>query len=70
MHPVLANTDTLSAILYMLPKSTLAVLGRTCKTFSNAALEKLWENMTSIVPLCKCLPEDVCSSDENNKLVR
>jgi hypothetical protein len=59
----------ISMIFNELPKPTLAVLGRTCKTLSDSALDKLWEDMLSIVPLCKCLPNDVWKEDDEGKLV-
>lgn len=38
--------------------STLAVLARTCKLFSEPALNILWHYMPNLNPLIRCLPSD------------
>ncbi|KAJ7755175.1 hypothetical protein B0H16DRAFT_1830779, partial [Mycena metata] len=40
-------------------KTTLLALSRTSKTFSEAALDLLWCEQDSLVPLVKCMPETV-----------
>ncbi|KAJ7740640.1 hypothetical protein B0H16DRAFT_1464863 [Mycena metata] len=41
------------------PKKTLLALSRTSKIFSEAALDLLWCEQVSLVPLVKCMPETV-----------
>ena len=38
--------------------STLAVLARTCRLFSEPALDVLWSHLPSIGPLLRLFPED------------
>src|ERR1700712_2276952 len=39
-------------------RNTLAALGRTCRGISEASLDILWENLYSIDPLFRLLPQD------------
>ena len=38
---------------------TVAALARTCKTFSEPALDGLWHSLLTIGPLLRTFPEDV-----------
>ena len=38
---------------------TFAALARTCRRFKEPALNALWKDMDSFMPLILCLPEDV-----------
>ena len=40
-------------------KADLAALARTCQTFKEPALDVLWEHLSGLSPLARCLPE-VC----------
>lgn len=43
---------------------TLAALARTCKSFSEPALDLLWHSQTSLVPLISNLPPDAYSIEQ------
>ncbi|KAG9316790.1 hypothetical protein JVU11DRAFT_2854 [Chiua virens] len=58
-HRCLAIVEVQRAIFHEVHKATLARLARTCQTFSNTALDILWENLASIMNLVRCLPEDI-----------
>ena len=68
MHVVFCNNDILTEITPLLPKPSLAALSRTCKTIKDPALDQLWRHMESLIPLCKCLPQDVWSMDTTGRL--
>ncbi|KIJ60562.1 hypothetical protein HYDPIDRAFT_43257 [Hydnomerulius pinastri MD-312] len=40
-------------------QSTLATLARTCRAFTESALDILWEVLPSFLPLIQCLPKDL-----------
>ncbi|KAJ7673981.1 hypothetical protein DFH06DRAFT_752203 [Mycena polygramma] len=42
----------------------LATLARTCKAFSSPALDLLWRNQRSLVPILRCMPDDVWDKDD------
>ncbi|KZT21884.1 hypothetical protein NEOLEDRAFT_1244329 [Neolentinus lepideus HHB14362 ss-1] len=48
-------------------RRTLNALARTCKLYSPQALDELWRTQDSIVPLIKCMPNDLWT-DENSNL--
>jgi hypothetical protein len=48
-----------------LGSSTLARLARTCKAFTEPALDNLWHYQTSLVPLILCLPQDAIRVEIN-----
>ncbi|KAF7305376.1 hypothetical protein HMN09_00789800 [Mycena chlorophos] len=43
----------------------LAALARTCKAFSDGALDVLWSRQTTLVPFMKCLPPDAWEAFED-----
>lgn len=49
---------------------TLAALARTCKTFSEPALDILWYSQDSVVPLISCLPSDALSFAPISEMLR
>ncbi|EIW81799.1 hypothetical protein CONPUDRAFT_143481 [Coniophora puteana RWD-64-598 SS2] len=68
MHPALDIVELLRHIFGYLNEDfditsgcvngrTLSALARTCQTFKEPALDALWENLSSLDPLIKCLPE-------------
>ncbi|EGN94131.1 hypothetical protein SERLA73DRAFT_188726 [Serpula lacrymans var. lacrymans S7.3] len=64
MHSCLCITEILEEIFEhafaaKYGSSTLAVLARTCRVFSEPALDILWRKQTSLIPLLKCLPQDL-----------
>ncbi|KAF5376488.1 hypothetical protein D9615_008647 [Tricholomella constricta] len=42
----------------------LAALARTCRTFSEPAQDGLWYEIGDLIPLIKCMPEDLWKSPE------
>jgi hypothetical protein len=48
--------------------ATLARLARTCRTFTEAALDELWYFQPTLVPLVCCLPDDAIKA-VNSQLV-
>ncbi|KIK02803.1 hypothetical protein K443DRAFT_131693 [Laccaria amethystina LaAM-08-1] len=44
---------------------TLAGLARTCKTFHEPALNRLWRALPSLIPLIQCLPPDAWAISES-----
>ena len=77
MHQVLLIDDTLRLIFHHhteephemmshLPidgAATLSALARTCRTFSDLALDILWSQLPSINHLIRCLPRDAYAID-------
>ena len=66
MHHTLRISEVLSHIFdyaLLTPDdgrlSALRSLALTCKAFEDPALTILWRNMVSLVPLVKCLPEEL-----------
>lgn len=64
MHPFLHALDILGIVFEMVfeepesgPKSMVA-LACTCRIFQDTALDILWRNIPSFVPLIRCLPTD------------
>lgn len=48
-------------------RCTLAALARTCRTFHDPALDILWYELSSLLPLLSTLPPDLCViTRENN----
>ncbi|KIJ65487.1 hypothetical protein HYDPIDRAFT_110584 [Hydnomerulius pinastri MD-312] len=55
------------------PRKTLASLARTCSAFQGPALDVLWEELPTMEPLIRCLPNDLWtlnSPDGTLKFVR
>ncbi|KAJ7730090.1 hypothetical protein DFH07DRAFT_849364 [Mycena maculata] len=44
----------------------LTALARTCRGFSDPALDLLWESQLGIVPLLKCLPSHVWDTSDGS----
>jgi hypothetical protein len=64
MHRCLAIQDILRLICESFDpsgrsSSTLFALACTCHTFKEPALDYLWHTQTSLMPLFKCLPQDM-----------
>ena len=61
--PIEILTDIFAAINEGSSKSsclrTFAALAKTCRRFKEPALNALWKDMDSFMPLVLCLPEDV-----------
>ncbi|KAG6820193.1 hypothetical protein H0H93_004186 [Arthromyces matolae] len=47
---------------------SLTKLARTCKLFSNAALDLLWSSQPSLQPLLKCFPKGIIQVDNDSRL--
>ncbi|KAG2140955.1 uncharacterized protein EDB93DRAFT_1105867 [Suillus bovinus] len=60
MHHALKVDDIVYEILQYvkLSKSDLHSMAMTCSTFSSPALDMLWCQQDSLIPLVKCLPQD------------
>ncbi|KAG2088668.1 uncharacterized protein F5147DRAFT_726726 [Suillus discolor] len=60
MHNALKVNDIVYAILQHVKssKSDLRNMAMTCSTFSNLALDMLWSQQDSLIPLIQCLPRD------------
>ncbi|KAG9311598.1 hypothetical protein JVU11DRAFT_7807 [Chiua virens] len=48
-------------------RATLAGLARTCRTFSDAALDILWEDLPSFAYLIRCLPSSLWKINQTNQ---
>ncbi|KAF5376500.1 hypothetical protein D9615_008661 [Tricholomella constricta] len=55
VHLICSECDSLS---------DLAALARTCRTFSEPAQDGLWYEIGNLIPLIKCMPEDLWKSPE------
>jgi len=53
----LAPSDDLNGEVHDL--DALAMLARTSRTFSEPALDPLWNGLGSILPLLRCMPSDL-----------
>ncbi|KAH7929962.1 hypothetical protein BV22DRAFT_93909 [Leucogyrophana mollusca] len=64
MHQCLTVLELLHCIFrYVALKKTLALLARTCRTFTDPALDVLYCELESLRPLIKCLPRDLWRED-------
>ena len=79
MHRCLAIDDIYFVILHHLREdedvsdeeaATLAALARTCKTFQEPALDRLWCSMRALEPFMKCLDASKWSPDGRGDIVR
>lgn len=55
--------------LHAQDRRLLAHLARTCKAFSEPALDVLWHTQTSIVPLVRCLPSNALEIDAKREIL-
>jgi len=74
MHPCLRTPELLLNIFQYvrdsddphddgLNRGTLAGLARTCRDFTEPALDTLWYSMDSFLPLLRCLPAHALAID-------
>ncbi|EGO04127.1 hypothetical protein SERLA73DRAFT_69903 [Serpula lacrymans var. lacrymans S7.3] len=84
MHKCLLVPDILSIIFkHILPEDpdsaealeddwqrSLAVLARTCRLFSDPALDVLWADLHDVEPILRCLPEDIWSGTGDSLCLR
>jgi F-box-like len=62
MHPCLQIPEIIRAIFSWLSQDdggTLAALSLTCRNFYEPASDRLWSDLPSVVPLVRCLPDDL-----------
>ncbi|KAI0715672.1 hypothetical protein C8T65DRAFT_643659 [Cerioporus squamosus] len=59
MHKVLHLPELLLQICAFADNRTLAVLARSCGSFHECAIQVLWSDLRSLVPLVRCFPSDV-----------
>ncbi|KII86337.1 hypothetical protein PLICRDRAFT_286234 [Plicaturopsis crispa FD-325 SS-3] len=74
MHPCLETFDILFLICKLLREEddrsiegthpTLACLARTCRAFSELALDLIWEKQLGVQNLIKCMPPDLWEEEE------
>ncbi|KAJ7657413.1 hypothetical protein DFH06DRAFT_1473348 [Mycena polygramma] len=50
------------------PELDIAVVARTCKSFTSPALDHLWRSTTLSRFLAQCMPSDLCAVDSNGKM--
>ena len=73
MHHCLSVPEILSNIFQYVKcaikegPATLASAARTCKTFSEPALDILWRDQSSLMPLIKCLPANALKESRFSK---
>ena len=58
-HPVLGCRELVDAICHRCDRTTLLSLSVSCLAISDSALNALWYNIPSIVPLIRCMPDDL-----------
>ncbi|KIJ08723.1 hypothetical protein PAXINDRAFT_120203, partial [Paxillus involutus ATCC 200175] len=71
MHRCLQITEILLEIFEVVFTSKnrypdLAGLARTCRSFSEPALDRLWHNQPSLLPLVMCFPRDILAFSDYN----
>jgi hypothetical protein len=60
MHRCLYIQEIISIIFkYLDKKRDVVALATTCKTFRDPALQIVWSEIRSLVPLIRCLPSDI-----------
>ncbi|EIW85493.1 hypothetical protein CONPUDRAFT_162679 [Coniophora puteana RWD-64-598 SS2] len=70
MHRALSISEVVHTIAsYHSEKKDLTALARTCREFSEPALDTLWWELDDLTPLLRCLPQDLVSCGET-ELVR
>ncbi len=60
-HECLRTADIQALIFNLLTRHDCVQLARTCTSFYNQAMDVIWAEVTSIVPLVKCMPPDAIS---------
>ncbi|KAG2072778.1 hypothetical protein BDR04DRAFT_1152880 [Suillus decipiens] len=69
MHHALRVEDIVYAVLEHLESFADVVnVAKTCKALSDPALNMLWSEQISIIPLMKCLPEDTWEVGEDQAI--
>lgn len=58
MHRTLHILEIIVDVFSLLDKKSLSVLARTCRSFHEPALDLLWREQESLLPLLKCLPQN------------
>lgn len=74
MHPCLAIPEIFSLICKEIGQQSfrsgdLASLARTCRAWTEIALDSLWYQIDRIDPLIECMPRDLWERDEDDYLV-
>lgn len=59
MHRCLRIPEIRTEIFGLLRKGDCAALARTCKLFYNEAMDVLWADLQSLLPLVRCMPPDL-----------
>ncbi|KAJ7609867.1 hypothetical protein FB45DRAFT_1066435 [Roridomyces roridus] len=67
MHRCLQIPEVVRLICEQCTPKTLAVVGRTCRAWSEPALDVLWQAQTSLLPLIRCLPSRILSEESVGK---
>ncbi|KAG1770360.1 hypothetical protein EV702DRAFT_1139094 [Suillus placidus] len=63
MHPALQNLEVICTISSYVKSTSLPALASTCREFEHPALNALWKDLRSVIPLVNCLPSDLLGSD-------
>ena len=70
MHPCLNVDEILRLLACELvgseARATAVALGSCCKSFEDPVLDALWETQHRLIPLLKCLPQDVWEEEEGD----
>jgi hypothetical protein len=69
MHSALTNLEVIYTISSYTQRRSLPALASTCRAFKHPALNALWRDLQSMEPLVKCLPSDLFSIDEDDRVV-
>lgn len=69
MHRALFISEIANFICEPLDETTLAALARSCKALHEPAVHSLWADLSNLVPLVKCFPDDSWTV-EDNEIVR
>ncbi|KAF7308884.1 hypothetical protein MKEN_01088700 [Mycena kentingensis (nom. inval.)] len=68
MHPVLRLDDLLRHIFASSPPECLPVAARTCRAWTEPALDQVWSHLCSLVPLLQLIPGVACVNGEYTAL--
>ncbi|KAH7903692.1 hypothetical protein BJ138DRAFT_100352 [Hygrophoropsis aurantiaca] len=64
MHPALLIQDIQYCILdQILSKKTINAFARSCKAFTETALDTQWRDLDSFTRLIECMPHDLWNRD-------
>ncbi len=59
VHECLRISEIRAEIFNTLQPADCAVLARTCKLFHHEAMDAVWADLQSLLPLVRCMPVDL-----------